>query len=265
MENFHWLSFFVLLALLIAVLLILIRNVKLKGQLQNEIREKQQILSIVSHDIRSPFNRISALEQLIAMDENKLSVAQTDFLNKIHQVVADGLALIRNLVDYRNLQYRKVKVLPEKIDLTNLIHTAVVNHTSLAEKKQLTFECDLEKDLQIVSDSRLVSRAVDNVLSNAIKFSPPEKKIQVRLHNSENSHVQIEIRDEAPGFTRDDFEKIFNKFQKLSAKPTAGESTTGLGLYITKSMLERIKGEVHCATQEGMGSTFVIRLPHSME
>lgn len=232
----------------------------LNRQIENEIQEKQQIISIVSHDIKSPFTRISALEQLINMDERKLSDNQQDYINKIHQVVADGLSLIRNLVDYRNLEYRRVEIIPEQIDLSQLTLTAVRRVQTLGEKKELVFKCDIEPDIIITSDNSFVNRAIDNVLSNAIKFSTNSKTIEVSLKR-ENGNNFIKIKDEAEGFTEEDMKNLFRKFQKFSNKPTAGESTTGLGLYITKSMLNKIGGKIQCVTNEGVGSTFIIDLP----
>jgi signal transduction histidine kinase len=197
------------------------------------------------------------------MDESKLSENQQDYINKIHQVVADGLSLIRNLVDYRNLEYRKTEIILEQIDLSQLVLSAVKRVKTLAEKKEMVFHCDIEPDLIITSDNSFVNRAIDNVLSNAIKFSTNAKTIGVSLKH-ENGHNFIKIKDEAGGLTEEDMRNLFHKFQKLSCKPTAGESTTGLGLYITKSMLNRIGGKIQCVTKEGEGSTFIIDLPSQL-
>lgn len=235
----------------------------MKRQLNDEILEKQQILSTVSHDIKSPFNRISALEQLIVVDGNPLSDDQKDYLDKIHQVVADGLGLIRNLVDFRNLQYRRLEIVPEEIDLSALVHMAVKRHVTLAGKKGITFSTEIADGVRIHSDNVLVTRVVDNILSNAIKFSPLTKTIEVRLREG-GDEARIEIKDEAPGFTGSDISKMYRKFQKLSAKPTAGESTTGLGLYISKAMLSKIGGKIQCVSTEGKGSTFIVSLPYQL-
>ncbi len=232
----------------------------LDKQLQTESIEKQQIISIVSHDIKSPFSRISALEQLVNMDENKLSESQQDYINKIHQVVADGLSLIRNLVDFRNLEYRKTEIILESIDLSALLLMSVKKMQTLADKKELVFQMDIDSDIIITSDHTFVAHAIDNVLSNAIKFSTHAKTIGVSLRHESRRNL-IKIKDEAEGFSEGDMKNLFHKFRKLSSKPTAGESTTGLGLYITKSMLTRIGGNIHCVTKEGEGSTFIIDLP----
>lgn len=231
---------------------------------EKEVLEKQVILSVVSHDIKAPFNRIFALVQLLAFDKEKLTPEHKDYLGKIHQVVADGLGLIRNLVDYRNIEYRGIEILPEKIDVSYLATSAVRNIRSLAEKKEIIIQTDIDPEIQIESDNICVHRAIDNVLSNAIKFSDFNRKILVTLRDTKRDHVRIEIKDEGPGFSEDDLSRVFLKFQKLSAIPTSGESTTGLGLYNSKKMMNRIGGEIQISSRLGEGTTVILKIPKQL-
>lgn len=223
-------------------------------------KEKQQIISIVSHDIKAPLNRIFALVQLLHMSEENLTEEQQQYLDKIHQVVADGLSMIRNLVDYRNLEYRKIDINPEEIDLKDFMTTTVKNFKSLAGKKNITIHLDTPESAVITSDNQCLNRVADSLLSNAIKFSHDGKEIFVQVKNSADN-VEISVRDQARGFTGDDLLKLYSKFQKLSAMPTSGESSTGLGLYIAKRMLTKIGGAITCKTEEGIGSLFTVTLP----
>lgn len=255
----------VLTVLLIAALLIAyFKILQLKRQLEWEDREKQQIISLVSHDIKAPFNRIFALSQLLLIEKSRLSEEQQDYINKILQVISDGLSLIRNLVDYRNLEYRGVEIIPEKIDVSQLIQSMVKNFNSLAQSKGIQLQTDISPAITVISDNQCMSRVLDNLLSNAIKFSAAEKNVLVTAKESSNNHIIIQIKDEASGFTEDDLGKLFKKFQKLSAKPTSGESTTGLGLFIVKSMLQKIGGQIQCVTNEGFGSTFTVTIPREL-
>jgi len=236
-------------------------RIKLLEKTIEEInKEKQQIISIVSHDIKAPLNRIFALVQLLSMDELNLTGDQRQYLDKIHQVVADGLGMIRNLVDYRDLEYRAIETHPEEIDVTSLVTTAARNYESLAEKKNISIVANYDENVSITTDRQCLSRVLDALLSNAIKFSKEGKHVWVCLKNAGN-HIEITVKDEARGFTVDDKHRLFQRFQKLSAKPTSGESSTGLGLFIAKKMLDTIHGQIRCDTQEGVGSTFTITLP----
>jgi signal transduction histidine kinase len=223
-------------------------------------REKQQIISLVSHDIKAPLNRIFALVQLLQMDSDNLNDDQRNFLDKMHLVVADGLGLIRNLVDYRNLEYRKSELLIEKVNLHQLIQLVIKNFQTVATKKLLTIETELQPDIFIQSDHHSIIRIIECLLGNAIKFSSEGKTIRIRCGESKNA-VFFSVQDEGPGFTADDLTKMYKKFQKLNARSTGGESATGLGLFLVKTMTDRIGAEVACVTKEGLGSTFTVTIP----
>jgi signal transduction histidine kinase len=235
----------------------------LKKIIEEIDKEKQQIISIVSHDIKAPLNRVFALVQLLHLEEKNLTSDQQQYLDKIHQVVVDGLSMIRNLVDYRNLEYRKIEIHEEEININNFMTSTVRNFKTLASKKNITIHIKTTDDVTITSDNQCLSRVADSLISNAIKFSPEGKEIFVNV-KTKNNHIEISIRDEARGFTAEDMNKLFSKFQKLSAKPTSGESTTGLGLYIAKKMLDKINGKITCETIEGVGSTFTVCLPKKL-
>jgi signal transduction histidine kinase len=235
----------------------------LKKIIEELDKEKQQIISIVSHDIKAPLNRIFALVQLLHLGEENFTLDQQQYLDKIHQVVADGLSMIRNLVDYRNLEYRKIEIHEEEINVNNFMTSTVRNFKTLAGKKNIHLHINTTEEVVITSDNQCLSRVADSLISNAIKFSSEGKEIFVAV-KSENNHVEISVRDEARGFTTEDMDKLFSKFQKLSAKPTSGESTTGLGLYIAKKMLDKINGTITCETKEGIGSTFTVSLPKKL-
>jgi two-component system sensor histidine kinase/response regulator len=223
-------------------------------------REKQQIISLVSHDIKAPLNRIFALVQLLQMDGENLNDDQRNFLDKMHLVVADGLGLIRNLVDYRNLEYRKSELLIEKVNLHQLIQLVIKNFQTVATKKLLTIETELQPEIFIQSDHHSIIRIIESLLGNAIKFSSERKAIRIRSGVRDNA-VFFSVQDEGPGFTADDLTKMYRKFQKLTARPTGGESVTGLGLFLVKTMADRIGAEVVCVTEEGLGSTFTVTIP----
>jgi signal transduction histidine kinase len=134
----------------------------------------------------------------------------------------------------------------------------------MASKKNIEVGVQCEGNLLITSDKLCLSRIVDNLLSNALKFSSSGKKIGVRASTLQGNHLKIEVQDEAPGFSPEEASKLFQKFQKLSARPTAGESSTGLGLYVAKSMAEKIHGKITCVTKEKVGSTFSVELPKTI-
>ena len=224
--------------------------------------EKQQIISVVSHDLKGPFNRIFALMQLMTMSSENLTDDQKDYLGKIHQIVSDGLSMIRNLLDNRRLDEKGIDLVPEKVNLSFLVSLLVKNYKTLGEKKKVHVHMEAPNQLIVNADKLYLNRVIENLISNALKFSPPESSVHVSV-KEENDFAEIRVKDEGPGISEEDKKKLFQKYNRLSARPTAGESSTGLGLYIVKTVVDKMGGEVFCESEEGKGATFVVRLKKS--
>lgn len=233
---------------------------ELLRQIEALQEEKRQLVSIVSHDIKSPLNRLYALVQLMQLAGGSLTQEQKDYLEKMHIVVADGLDMIRNLVDYRNLENNRIDLFPENLTLQSIIQQAVKNASGIASKKGITLLVE-SGNIKLHTDRQCLQRAVDTVLSNALKFSFEGKKIWIQAHQPKPGTATIRVRDEALGFKSDELPHLFKKFKKFSARPTGGESSTGLGLFIAKSMVEKIGGSILCENEEGVGTTFTIDVP----
>jgi len=235
----------------------------LRQQVEELSRNQRQLLTIASHDIKSPFNRMHALLQLVQMNATNLTDEQRNYLEKMHIVIADGMAMIRNLIDYRNLE-SGIVLRPEPFDLDVFIKTSLKSVEGVALKKQLTIIPGKVEKNTIHTDRQCLQRAVDNVLSNAVKFSFPGKSVTVRA-TCIGTEAVIEIEDEARGFLPVEQEQMFQKFSRFSNRPTGGESSTGLGLYIAQAMMHQINGRVECMTTEGLGSVFRLIFPMRLD
>jgi signal transduction histidine kinase len=216
----------------------------------------------VSHDLRSPLNRAFALAELLLLDHQGLTEFQIDYLGKMRLVIADGLAMMRNLVDYRNLEFKSVDIRLEKINVREFLDRLVREFQTIADKKEIIIQLThADQDLLITSDKQCLDRVLGNLLSNALKFSKPGKKVLIRTTKQSDHTVQIEIEDEIGGFSREEEKTLFNKFKRYKAQPTGNESSTGLGLFVAWAMAERIGGTITCQTMERIGSTFIVTLP----
>lgn len=223
--------------------------------------EKQQLISLVSHDLRSPLNRAFALAELLLMDQSALSDFQKDYLEKMRLVIADGLSMMRNLVDYRNLEFRTIDILPGTINIAEYVDKLVREYQPTTLKKEITVQVQHDQNLMVVSDKQCLDRAIGNILSNAIKFSKAGKNIFIRTLKQTDGSVQIEIEDEVGGFSVSEQESLFTKFKKYKALPTGNESSTGLGLFVARAMAQRVGGNVSCTSTEDSGSIFTITIP----
>lgn len=229
------------------------------NQLEKLNHEKQLIINVVSHDFKGPFNRIFALAQLLSLTGDNLTDEQRDYIGKIHQIVADGLNMLRNLLDNRRLEEKGFELVPEELNVHSVIASLVKNYLVIAEKKKIQIRLEGQPQVMLVTDKTCLTRIADNLLSNAIKFSPPQKQILVSIREKEGI-VEISVKDEGPGITEGDLGKLFQKYQRLTSRPTGGETSTGLGLYLIKAMVNKMKSEITCVSEEGQGATFTVRL-----
>jgi len=114
-------------------------------------------------------------------------------------------------------------------------------------------------EFEFLTDQSLLEQVIDNLVSNAIKFSSPDKMVWLRAKKLDR-HLVIEVEDQGPGINPEEIPKLFGTFQRLSAKPTAGEESTGLGLSIVKAIVQALEGEVRAASELGRGTIFTVVL-----
>ena len=152
----------------------------------------------------------------------------------------------------------------EDFNLKNFIEEIIKNFESTADAKNikiiLKYQCDATN---IATDMNFLKRVLYNLISNAIKFSPFEKQIVVSVLDHQNNY-EISVKDEGPGISKEDQEKLFNKFNKLKNKPTNNESSSGLGLYIVKKLLKNLHGKISVESDLGSGTTFNLTIPHKI-
>jgi signal transduction histidine kinase len=149
----------------------------------------------------------------------------------------------------------------EPVDIAALVSDVAESNQPLALNKQQSITVSAPPNIVTMCDSDRIREAIDNLVSNAIKYSPIGGKIAI-LVTHEDNHTVIRVTDEGAGLSPEDLGRLFGRFQRLSAKPTAGESSTGLGLSIVKRIIDMHGGEVKANSDgPGKGSTFTITLP----
>lgn len=217
--------------------------------------EKDGLIGVVAHDIRAPLNRSGALAELISNLGN-LSPEQERYLQMIKKVTEDGGQLIQDLLELNSYESSSGMVNLAEVDLADLMDHSIHGFKKAAEQKGIQLHWEGTKAMAR-TDEKLLGRILDNLISNAIKFTPRGK--QVFLSVEENGSLYwLKVRDEGPGISVEDQKKMFQKFQRLSARPTGGESSTGLGLSIVKTLASRIQAEVVFESELGKGTTFQV-------
>ncbi len=221
--------------------------------------EKQQLAGVLSHDLKGPFNRVFALIQLLQSSSDNFKTDQKEYLGKMHSVIADGLGMIRNLMDYQKLEGKGIEVNPETINLSSALGVMARNHKVLAEKKKIELHFNVLPAMMVLADKYCLHRIMDNLLSNAVKFSGENRNIFMKVYEDE-LWICVDVCDEGPGISENDQSKLFTQFQTLSAKPTGGETATGLGLAVAKILSEKMKAELSCVSKPGQGSIFTLKI-----
>lgn len=227
--------------------------------------EKDHFLGIAAHDLKNPLSTILLRAQMTQMK------APTITPEKLHSsmdlICSDAqrmLEIVSNLLDINRLETGKVNLKNEMLDLKSLSHSLVDLwcEKAFAKKIKIIPEWN-ESPLSLFTDRHVLFQILENLLSNAIKYSPPDRFVWFEISESD-TEVCIQIRDQGPGLTFEDQQKLFQKFTRLSAQPTGGESSSGLGLSIVKYLVEQLQGKIECKSELGQGACFILVLPRKI-
>lgn len=220
-------------------------------------RDKSDMLGVAAHDLRSPIGNIRSLCELISMGGPE----SADLIHTIEDIADSLLHLIKNILDVEKIERGEVELALTKLELASMVGHVAENFMAEAAQKKIDLHMELpDRPMYALADESAVARILQNLISNAIKFSPPGCPVAVRAHEI-GSKVRIEIEDHGAGITDGDRQKLFGKFARLSARPTGGESSTGLGLSIVKRLVDAQNGSVGCDSVPGQGATFWVEFP----
>lgn len=217
--------------------------------------EKDTLMNIVAHDLKSPLNRIKGLTDLILM-EGPLNDNQKKYIELIRNATRGGLDLITDLLDVNALDVNRQPEV-QSVDLSELLRDRITAFQQAANAKNITLKLNAAP-VTVQSDADYLTRIADNLISNSIKFSPLGSAVTVEAGNDRGVPF-FSVTDNGPGFTNEDRQYLFQKFRKLSARPTGGESSNGLGLAIVKILADRLQAAVELETAPLQGSRFTIK------
>jgi signal transduction histidine kinase len=223
-------------------------------------RMKTEILSIAAHDLKNPLGTILGMISLLELGEHTLEGSIP--ITSIMRTTAESMIeLIGHLLDSSAMDLGTMNVNKGLCNAFGAMERVVLDNGLRAEQKQqtLSFTYDGE-NFDLFADQRLVHQVFDNLVSNAVKYSPPHTTITTRITALPHS-IRVEVRDEGPGLTDDDKQRMFGYFQRLSARPTADESSHGVGLAVVKRIVELHEGTIEVRSVFGEGATFIVEFP----
>jgi len=228
--------------------------------------EKNEFLGIAAHDLKNPLGAIRGYAEMLEEDAEEISKDEVvDFAGRIKKSANLMFDLVSNLLDVNRIEQGQMSLDLKPCDLWDTVRQAVEGYQQRAHAKQIRLLFDDQTTAPLVmADAAQLVQIMDNLVSNAVKYSPSAKSVYVRVHQT-GSSVRAEVKDEGPGISAEDQKRLFGKFARLSARPTAGEHSTGLGLAIVKRLVEAMNGKVWCESEPGQGAAFIVELPVAVE
>ncbi len=217
--------------------------------------DKDALMGIVAHDLKAPLSKIAGLLDVMEIvRDNPEEFARTKRM--MESVVESGAYLINELVLMSSLEKTKVVSELEEVSVEEILQECLAGFKGSAEKKSIGLHLEIGAGGPPLKTSRkYLLRVLDNLVSNAIKFSPRDRNVYLKGSHQQGGWT-IDVQDEGPGIPEDDQVRLFEKFVRLDNRPTAGESSTGLGLSIVKELVDQLGGTIEVISSNGHGATF---------
>lgn len=230
-------------------------------QLTNLNEEKDFLISVVSHDLRNPLQLIKGYTNLVLKEGAE---GQTkEFLGHVIESSDRMEGFITRILNVSAINSGDVKLNPSEVDMVSLLRSEIDEFKVGATKKNISLVYQHVPDsLQTSIDKGYFNQIISNLISNALKYTQKGGKVEVSLDTLEGGdYYRIVVKDNGQGITLRDQKLLFSKFQKLSAQPTDGEVSTGLGLAIAKKYVDAMDGHIWCESEYEAGSSFFVEFP----
>lgn len=251
----------------------LVSDISLQKKAEEELRQsaenlrklnntKDKFISIISHDMRTPFSSILGFTDLLLNDEDLTEPEKKQYIQYIEESSRNMLNLVNSLLDWTRIQTGRINFEPMKVELNRLINSAFNSLFGVAMQKGIQLFNEIKNEMFVFVDQHLILQALNNLISNSIKFTNPGGKIIINAFQSELPRfIELIVEDTGIGISQENISKVFNVGSKFTSEGTAGEKGTGLGLTLVKEIIERHGGKIWVESQLGKGSKFHFTLP----
>ena len=241
---------------------------KLKNQLEEKnlslnelIKVKNELLGMASHDLRNPITSIQGYSEFLLKKGSSINEdTRDDFLNIINSASDNILELLNDLLSLSAIESGQLILNLQQGNLRSLIEERIRLYTHLALEKNIKFEIKCHDNTIVSFDPPRIGQVLDNLLTNAIKFSPVDGVIEI-IMESGNNHIKVTISDEGSGIRSEDLDDLFKPFKKFDTNLTENKKGTGLGLAIAKKMIELHNGSLMLTPSKKQGASFTFELP----
>jgi two-component system sensor histidine kinase/response regulator len=232
-----------------------------RDRLKQLAEDKDELLGILAHDLKNYLGGINMSAELMSGQIKRFKDERlTQLSDNMIRSSALAMAFVKEFLANSATDHG-FTLKPTAANLADIATAAVGQYQEAARRKKIKIQTDFPAEAVIaLADIFALDQILDNLISNALKFSSPDKRIFVSVRSAAN-RAECVIRDEGPGFTVEDKVKMFRRYGRLSARPTGGEPSTGLGLSIVRKLVQAMDGELLCESNPGQGAAFTIRLP----
>jgi two-component system sensor histidine kinase/response regulator len=233
-----------------------------RDRLKQLAEDKDELLGILAHDLKNHLGGMQMSAKLLydrasSVADPRLNRMATNILDASEQMFSFVKEFLANAAADRGLT-----LTTESVSLVEASSAAVQRYTEAALRKSIRIHEEYPPDTPLVSADRgALDQVIDNLVSNAVKFSPSDTSIWLSIVPAAPGFLEVRVKDQGPGCDGQDKAQMFTRYRRLSARPTAGEPSTGLGLSIAKRHAEAMKGTLRCESEAGQGATFVLSLP----
>ena len=231
------------------------------AELERLNEQKNELLGMAAHDLRNPLQSILSYSLFLLEDlSDELSEEHVEFLSIIQASTEFMATLVNDLLDVAKIESGKLQLDVEPTDLAPLVEQNAALNRPIARSKDIALRVSVDEVPPMALDAPKIQQVLNNLISNAIKYSPSDTAVDVRLHRSKGE-VVLSVEDQGQGIPEDEIDALFEPFATTSVRGTAGEKSTGLGLVITKRIVEGHGGQIQVESDVGEGTVFVVTLP----
>ncbi|HSI69976.1 MAG TPA: HAMP domain-containing sensor histidine kinase [Gillisia sp.] len=236
-----------------------VHQIELRNQAKTALKNQHQILHITAHDLKNPISIMPLLADMILMNKENPKAIE-DIAKQLKSAGKRMNRIVNGLLDTAREETGRVQLRLKSVDLVPIVKKVIRSNKTIARSKNQVLKAFLPEDALVFGDPLKLTEILDNLVNNAIKYSPPGEQIHVKL-KEELDVIAIYVKDFGPGLTANDMKNLFRKFTSLSAQPTGGETSTGLGLSIVKQLVDAHRGKIYATSEgKGKGSTFIVEL-----
>ena len=234
-----------------------------KTKLTELNNNKDKFFSIIAHDLRNPFLGFSKLTEYIHNEFDNLSREELrEMIGDIYKSADKLNKLLENLLAWSRIQLGKIDIRKEEYNLRKIVDMNVGVFESNAAAKNITVINDVDDDISIVTDLQMINTVIRNIFSNAIKFSDVFGKVMISSEKMHNS-LLLRIDDYGIGMDKEEVSKLFSIDTQTIKTGTAGESGTGLGMILTKELLDKLEYKISVKSEVDKGASFIIEIPYN--